>query len=173
MERLTEKRDGQNVIPLRQDGANKWALCSAGMGEAPAQYLHGDHADRLAAYEDTGYTPEDFDALCREMSDLRTALALPIYESLRDVIQGRRLVLLAVPPSMRPGCTSSFVYIIEDGEIIEDSVYEVILGEDISRQLAVVYSTHDGIDFRQECFGKTVFLTEDQAKAALEKGEKK
>ena len=129
--------------------------------------------DRLAAYEDTGYTPEDFDRLCREMSDLRTALALPTYESLRDVIQRRRLVLLAVPPSMRPGCTSSFVYIIEDGEIFEDSVYEVILCEDSSRQLAVVYSTHDGIDFRQECFGKTVFLTEDQAKAALEKGEKK
>ena len=124
--------------------------------------------DRLAAYEDTGYTPKDFDRLCREMSDLRTALALPTYESLRDVIRRRRLVLLAVSPSMRPGCTSSFVYIIEDGEIFEDSVYEVILGEDDNRQLAVVYSTHEGIAFRQECFGKTVFLTEDQAKAALD-----
>ena len=129
--------------------------------------------DRLAAYEDTGYTPEDFDRLCREISDLRTTLALPTYESMRDVIQKRRLVLLAVPPSMRPGCTSSFVYIIEDGEIFEDSVYEVILGEDDNRQLGVMYSTHEGICFRQECFGKTVFLTEDQAKAALEKGEKK
>lgn len=58
IEMLTEKRDGQNVIPLRQDGANKWALCSAGMGEAPAQYLYGDHADRLAAYEETGLEPD-------------------------------------------------------------------------------------------------------------------
>lgn len=51
MERLTEKRDGQNVIPLRQDGKTKWSLCSAGMGDAPTQFLYGDHADRLAEYE--------------------------------------------------------------------------------------------------------------------------
>ena len=52
MERLTEKRQGQNVIPLRQDGKTKWAICSAGSGECSANYLYGDHADRLAAYED-------------------------------------------------------------------------------------------------------------------------
>lgn len=52
MERLTEKRDGKNVIPLRQDGKTKWALCSAGMGDAPAQYLYGYHADKLPEYED-------------------------------------------------------------------------------------------------------------------------
>ena len=52
MERLTEKRDGQNVIPLRQNGKIKWAICSAGLGDAPTEYLYGDHADRLAAIED-------------------------------------------------------------------------------------------------------------------------
>lgn len=52
MERLTEKRDGQNVIPLRQDGTLKWALSSAGRGDAPTQFLYGDHADKLAEYED-------------------------------------------------------------------------------------------------------------------------
>lgn len=59
MERLTEKRDGQNVIPLRQNGKIKWAICSAGLGDAPTKYLYGDHADRLAAYEDTGLEPEE------------------------------------------------------------------------------------------------------------------
>ena len=49
--RLTEKRDGQNVIPLRQDGKLKWALSSAGMGDAPTQFLYGDHANKLAEYE--------------------------------------------------------------------------------------------------------------------------
>ena len=58
MERLTEKRDGQNVIPLRQNGKIKWSICSAGLGDAPTKYLYGDHADRLAAYEDTGLEPE-------------------------------------------------------------------------------------------------------------------
>jgi len=52
MERLTEKRDGQNVIPLRQNGEVKWALSSAGMGDAPTQFLYGVHADKLAEYED-------------------------------------------------------------------------------------------------------------------------
>ena len=61
MERLTEKRDGQNVIPLRQNGKVKWSICSAGLGDAPTKYLYGEHADRLAAYEDTGLEPEEIE----------------------------------------------------------------------------------------------------------------
>lgn len=75
MERLTEKRSGQNVIPLRQDGSNKWALCSAGMGYAPAQYLYGDHADRLAAYEDTGLTPEEIEELKKDAVKMKSLIA--------------------------------------------------------------------------------------------------
>lgn len=59
MERLTEKRDGQNVIPLRKNGKVKWSICSAGLGDAPTEYLYGEHADRLAAYEETGMEPEE------------------------------------------------------------------------------------------------------------------
>lgn len=54
MDRLTEKRQGQWVIPLRQDGKHLWSLCSAGMGDVSAEYLYGEYADRLAAYEDIG-----------------------------------------------------------------------------------------------------------------------
>ena len=63
MERLTEKRYGQNVIPLRQNGKVKWSICSAGLGDAPTEYLYGEHADRLAAYEDTGLEPEEIQAI--------------------------------------------------------------------------------------------------------------
>lgn len=66
MERLTEKRDGQNVIPLRQNGKIKWSICSAGLGDAPTKYLYGDHADRLAAYEDTGLEPEEIDLMAKQ-----------------------------------------------------------------------------------------------------------
>ncbi len=52
MERLTKKRDGHYVIPLRQDGKTRWALCSSGMGDAPTQFLYGEYADKLAEYED-------------------------------------------------------------------------------------------------------------------------
>lgn len=61
-ERLTEKRDGQNVIPLRQDGKTKWSLASAGMGDESTQFLYGTHADKLAGYEAIG-TIEKFKAL--------------------------------------------------------------------------------------------------------------
>lgn len=50
--RITEKRDGQNVIPLRMDGKSKWAICSSGMGHASTDFLYGDHANKLADYED-------------------------------------------------------------------------------------------------------------------------
>ena len=63
MKRLTKKRDRQNVIPLKQNGETKWVICSAGMGDAPTEYLYGEHADRLAAYEDTGLEPETISEL--------------------------------------------------------------------------------------------------------------
>lgn len=63
MERLTEKRDGQNVIPLRQNGKVKWSICSAGLGDAPTEYLYGEHADRLAAIEDILGDEYDLDRL--------------------------------------------------------------------------------------------------------------
>ena len=70
MERLTEKRDGQNVIPLRQNGKIKWSICSAGLGDAPTEYLYGEHADCLAAYEDTGLEPEEIIELKGRMEGL-------------------------------------------------------------------------------------------------------
>lgn len=54
-------------------------------------------AERIAAYEDTGYTPADFDRLCREMSAIRTALGISTYEQLRDMVQDGRLLLLPCP----------------------------------------------------------------------------
>lgn len=64
MERLTEKRDGKNVIPLRNvvcgvDMPN-WKISRA---NALASFLYGDAADRLAAYEETGFSPEDLQFL--------------------------------------------------------------------------------------------------------------
>lgn len=57
-EKLTEQRDGQNVIALRQDGKRRWAIASAGMGEKSTRFLYGEYADKLAEYEEIG-TPEE------------------------------------------------------------------------------------------------------------------
>ena len=73
MERLTKKRDRQNVIPLKQNGETKWVICSAGMGDAPTEYLYGEHADRLAAYEDTGLEPCDYSAMAHALEQAERA----------------------------------------------------------------------------------------------------
>ena len=74
-------------------------------GEHPALRQRGTAVDCLAAYEDTGYTPEDFDWLCREMSAIRKALGVATYEQLRDMVQDGRLLVL-------PCAIGSTVYII-------------------------------------------------------------
>lgn len=60
MQRLTEKRDGVNVIPLRnavrEVDLPHWCLVTP---TATDKFLSGDAADRLAAYEDTGLEPEE------------------------------------------------------------------------------------------------------------------
>lgn len=58
VEKLTEQRDGRNVIALRQDGKRRWAIASAGMGEKSTRFLYGEYADKLAEYESIG-TPEE------------------------------------------------------------------------------------------------------------------
>ena len=78
MERLTEKRDGQNVIPLRQDGKLKWSLNSAGMGDAVTQFLYGAHVDKLAEYEEVG-TVEEFKKALQNVKTLSE-----MYEKLSD-----------------------------------------------------------------------------------------
>lgn len=43
-----------------------------------------DILKRLSEYEDTGYSPNDFDTLCREMSRIRQATGDRTYEELRE-----------------------------------------------------------------------------------------
>ena len=57
-------------------------------------WLFQKMVDQLGKYEDTQYTPEDFDKLCREMSDLRMALGLDTFDDLRKIIQDDRLLVM-------------------------------------------------------------------------------
>lgn len=66
MNRSTEKRDGKNVIPLRN------AVCGIDMPywkiETESniqQFLYGDAVDKLSAYENTGLEPEEINALIK------------------------------------------------------------------------------------------------------------
>ena len=77
-------------------------------------------------------------------------------------------MVLPVKPVLTP-ILSSMLYIIEDGEIYEDALYEAVVGMSESGKVNVVYTTlSDQIIFEQADIGKTVFLTREEAEEALE-----
>jgi hypothetical protein len=61
MKRLTEKKNGRNVISLSTGNQSKWEL--TGLGKDKVRFLYGECADKLAAYEDIGLTPEQIQEL--------------------------------------------------------------------------------------------------------------
>ena len=128
--------------------------------------------ERLAAYEDTGLTPEEVSALIKDWSDLCTIIGecggIDRLRKLAEADKGGRVVVLPVKPVLTP-ILSSMLYIIEDGDIYEDALYEAVVGMSENGKMNVVYTTlSDQIIFEQADIGKTVFLTREGAEKALE-----
>lgn len=130
---------------------------------------------RLAAYEDTGLEPEEVNdavvgAKLLAKSKLVSAFGVEA-EKLRELAEAdkdRRVVVLPVKPVLTP-ILSSMLYIIEDGDIYEDALYEAVVGMSENGEINVVYTTlSDQITFEQADIGKTVFLTHEKAEKALE-----
>lgn len=127
---------------------------------------------RLAAYEDTAQTPEEVSALVKDWSDLCTIIGecggIDRLRELAEADKDGRVVALPVKPVLTP-ILSGMLYIIEDGDIYEDALYEAVVGMSESGKVNVVYTTlSDQIIFEQADIGKTVFLTHEEAKKALE-----
>lgn len=68
MERLTKRINGNAVIEFGPN-ADGWCI---GKNQEDAYHITGDAIDRLAAYEDTGLTPE-------EVAELKTPCDLCVY----------------------------------------------------------------------------------------------
>lgn len=121
----------------------------------------------IAAYEDTGLTPE----LVRETAELAIWVHDNGLEKIKEWIKADkdgRLVVLPVKPVLTP-ILSSMLYIIEDGDIYEDALYEAIVGMSENGEMNVVYTTlSDQITFEQADIGKTVFLAHEKVEKALE-----
>lgn len=80
-----------------------------------------------------------------------------------------RVVALPVRPVLTQSI-GSMLYIIEDGEIVEDSLCEALVGMGSNGEINTFYTTlSDQISFEQADIGKTVFLTREEAEKALEK----
>lgn len=123
----------------------------------------------LHAYKATGLTPEQCEnakVIIEAAFSDDTSKAERIRELLKADRVGR-LVVLPVKPVLTP-TISSMLYIIEDGEIYEDSLYEGIVGMSERGEMNVIYGTIDALSFEQNDIGKTVFLTSEEAKKALE-----
>lgn len=131
--------------------------------------------ERLAAYEDTGLTPERCAEFARADAEGRYIVMRDAEQEgvarLRELAEADkegRLVVLPVKPVLTP-ILSSMLYIIEDGDIYEDALYEAVVGMSENGETNVVYTTlSDQITFEQSDIGKTVFLTPEAAKKALE-----
>lgn len=174
MERLTFK-NGDGVACVMDDQCY----------EEQSGHYCGPAIDRLADYEDLGMLAEEivdavqddgmFDTM--QMVQISAALdelisyrELGPLEHLRELAEAEkdgRLVVLPVKPVLTPAISRT-LYIIEDGEIYEDSLYEGIVGMSERGETNVIYGTIDALSFEQNDIGKTVFLTREEAEKALE-----
>ena len=184
MERLTEKRDGQNVIPLRQNGKIKWSICSAGLGDAPTKYLYGDHADRLAAIEDILGDDYELDRLreavekqeeyeqfmgrWKQVAEIAGAVKKVGAERAAELVEADRDGWCGVPPVK----LHQRIYRVFDGKILEETVCKAIWEPFTPIPRWKVWVMGSGLPYYwNDCIGKTLFLTREAAEDAL-KGER-
>jgi len=119
--------------------------------------------DRLAAYEDTGFTPDELkDLSFKKVAELAAFIKERDVDHLREMVlaeEDGRLVVLPCAPD-------SIYYQWKRGDNYPSvSRFEGIF---IDEDRCVHYKTTFE-DFMIEDFGKTVFLTRKEAEAALQK----
>lgn len=161
MERLTEKRHGENVIPLRSRPSPRWALSK--QYDTPDQFLSGEAADRLAAYEDTGFTPEA-GAQLKKIAEIfncdldNTAQLKELCDKLRGWRQAEQDGRLVVLPCK-----------------VGDTVYRLLTPTNhiIERKIRTIGEAADVISTLNKEDGIVqTYLTRQEAEAAMERREK-
>lgn len=125
--------------------------------------------ERLKRYEDTGAMPDVLEELLEGMTRIEKLGGWDLVDRWVKAASEGRLVELKCVPRLKP-CAENILYIVEDGEVFDDFVTEVIVGENENREVVSLYSMYNGNVCMENDFGKTVFLTEEEAEAAL-KGE--
>lgn len=122
---------------------------------------------RLKAYEDTELDP----AVCADYKTfedeaISKGVTFKRIVELMEADRAGRLVVLPVRPVLTQSI-GSMLYIIEDGEIVEDSLCEALVGMGSNGEINIFYTTlSDQISFEQADIGKTVFLTREAAEKA-------
>ena len=137
-------------------------------GEARCSQLDGNVVvERLAAYEDTGLTPEEVKAPFTEDTMINLAAQeLGVEPSrLRELAEADkdgRLVML-------PCKVGDTVYFALVGRIIEKQVFSIVSFSNSTR----IYCGGTSEYFRPEDIGKNFFLTREEAERAMQEMEGK
>ena len=164
MERLTRAHY------RRSDG--HYLKCSekCEMDDCSAECSHFDEVvERLAAYEDTKRRPEEvralnrlFDYALNESRTLQEQLAL--LKRLRELAEADKDGRLVVLPHCKLGDT---VYWLHDKKITECRVYRI---QESTKgvQIAIRSTVSHGVFSVDNYFGKSIFLTREEAEKALE-----
>ena len=132
-----------------------------------AAWSYAELRGRLMQYEDTGLEP----AMCAnyktfEDEAISKGVTFKRIVELMEADRAGRLVVLPVRPVLTQSI-GSMLYIIEDGEIVEDSLCEALVGMGRNGEIYIFYTTlSDQISFGQADIGKTVFLTREAAEKA-------
>lgn len=165
MERLTKyDTDGQAMMDCEKCKADWTGKHGKPMVDCTALYCRNRLKSRLAAYEDTELTPEEVSALVKDWSDLCTIVGecggLDRVRALAKADRAGRLVAL-------PCKVGDTVYrIVRDADlhIARDEVRNMYFADDMTLCVELV----GGRIILSEKFGKTVFLTREEAEKALE-----
>lgn len=143
-----------------QDGG-KWRI-RIGDTEHSGQWV-----DRLAAYEDTGLEPEDIISavdmakIACALHELNAYKELGPIDRLRELAQADSMIGQTVYEPNNRGFISTYKVIS-----IHISGCSVLVGWEL---LDGIYSNLNG--FEISALGKTVFLTREEAEAALRRGQ--
>ena len=143
MERLTKRVDGIAVL-------ESWAI-----DKDPVSIIQR-LCNRLAAYEDTGLEPEDLKKAFNETAIIKLAAqALSTTpDHLRDLIKAEKNGRMVVLPCK-----------------VGDTVYQIDAERVYESEVKWIIFDCDDIAFDERAIGGSIFLTREEAEAALKGGE--
>ena len=170
MERLTKRdTDGQAMMDCQKCEADWTGKHGKPMVDCTALYCRNRLKDRLAAYEDTGLTPEEALSMRMDMAIIRAMFQDADVERMKELTRADREGRVMMLPC-RIGST---VYVlIQDSTIFYPETNGWYIGEDtidvIAQDGFYLGNPEDG-DFRpNDVIGEIVFLTRKEAEKALE-----
>ena len=151
MERLTEKTVGCFEYALKDHKA-----VPGEFGTYDAFFDYSMAVKRLGHYEDTGLEPEDLKKAFNETAILKLAAqALSTTpDHLRDLLQAEKNGRMVVLPCK-----------------VGDTVYQIDAERVYESEVKWIIFDCDDIAFDERAIGGSIFLTRDEAEAALKGGE--